>query len=37
MNNIDFFNNFSDAVCVFSDDNNVVFQNTTFLAVFNNF
>ena len=37
MNNIDFFNNFSDAVCVFSDDNNVVFQNTTFLAEFNNF
>lgn len=37
MNNFEFLNNISDAVCVFSKDNNIIFKNAAFSFIFNDF
>ena len=34
MDKFNFYNNFNDAICIFSKDNNIVFRNTKFLTVF---
>ncbi len=34
MNKLNFFNNFSDAVCAFTKDNELIFSNSTFWSVF---
>ena len=34
MDKFNFYNNFKDAICIFSKDNNIVFRNTKFLTVF---
>ncbi len=34
MENLDYFNNYSDSVCVFSKDNKIVFKNKAFLNSF---
>ena len=34
MDNLDFFNNYSDSVCVFSKDNHIVFKNKAFISSF---
>ncbi len=37
MERFDFFNNYSDAVCAFSDDNKIVFKNKSFLSYFSDY
>lgn len=37
MENFDFFNNYSDALCIFSDDNKIVFKNKSFLSSFSDY
>ena len=37
MNELDFLNNFSDAVCAFSDDKEIVFKNAAFNSIFPEF
>lgn len=34
MDKFNFYNNFNDAICIFSKDNNIVFRNTKFLTIF---
>ena len=37
MENLEFFNNYSDAVCVFANDNSIVFKNRLFISTFSDF
>lgn len=37
MEKFDFFNNYSDAVCAFSDDNKILFKNKVFLSSFSDY
>ncbi len=37
MNNLDFLNNISDCVFAFSEDNKIIFKNSAFVSVFNDF
>ncbi len=34
MNELSFFNNFNDAICIFTKDDKIVFKNTKFLSAF---
>lgn len=37
MENLEFFNNYSDAVCIFANDNSIVFKNRLFISTFSDF
>ncbi len=37
MENLEFFNNYSDAVCVLANDNSIVFKNRLFISTFSDF